>query len=227
MGKPQGIAALSTEQRRHRNNSLAFFSRGRFGPVTEIRVVNSRNQYPRELSFAPSFSLSELNPLPTGMRELAGTVRLSFEYRDDDLVEQSAYDRNDRPLYRLRYTGRDVAEYRWGAFSREMRESGITHIEFVRPQAGPQAGRNTEVRFMDGLGKARPDRDGSYGFRQTFAEHGLALKAVMLGADLQPAANRAGVASIETTFDQQGNLTSIRNLGADGRRRRGRCAHQS
>ncbi len=68
------------------------------------------------------------------------------------ILKQTGYDRSDRLLYALHYVQPDVAEYKEGAFSKAVRESGITHIKIVRPETGPDAGLDKELSFFDSTG---------------------------------------------------------------------------
>lgn len=57
-GLPEGVGRLTDEQVSHRNVSLMFIKRGRWGAAREIRAVNSRGAYPprfRLLSLFISF----------------------------------------------------------------------------------------------------------------------------------------------------------------------------
>ena len=216
-GLPEGVGRLTDEQVRHRNASLAFVKRGRYGSVTEIRAVNSRGAYPPEFAYVPPMSLIGLNPLPSGESELLSLCRVTFAYdANGDILRQSAYDRSDRLLYALHYVERDIAEYKEGAFSKAVRESGITHIKIARPPTGPDVGLDKELIFLDSSGARRPNRDGTYGARRTFSALGVAVETILLGADGEPVANRVGIAKGVTEHDSQGNVTRSLDLGVQG-----------
>jgi hypothetical protein len=139
-GLPEGVGRLSDEQVSHRNISLMFIKRGRWKAAHEIRVVDSRGAYPPAFAYFPSTSLVCLNPLAnveSGLKSEFTICRVIFK-RDADgwILNQSAYNRSDRLLYTLHYAQPDIAEYKEGAFFKEIRPSGITHIRFVRPDTG-------------------------------------------------------------------------------------------
>ena len=216
-GLPKGIGELRAEQIRHRNLTLEFSKHGRSGPVKEIRAVNNRGAYPPEFAYFPPLSLVELNPLLTEAAEILTTCRVTFEYEKGRIVKQIAYDRSDRLLYELHYPQPDIAEYKRGAFSQVVRESGITHIRIVRPETGPEAGLDKDVLFLDSTDTPSPDRDGSYGYRRVFDKLGLPHESIPLGRDRQPTPNRGGIAKFVTEHDELGNFTKQVSLGPDGR----------
>ncbi|MGH9195289.1 MAG: TIR domain-containing protein [Acidimicrobiia bacterium] len=218
-GLPEGIGPLTDEDVRHRNVSLAFHKRGRWGVVHEIRAVNSRGGYPPVFTYFPPVSFVFLNPFANELSEISGLCRVTF-MRDADgrVVAQIGYNRSDRPLYTLHYAQPDFVEYKEGAFSKAVRESGITHIKFVRPETGPEAGLDKELLYFDRDGQPQPDRDGTYGYRSTFDALGLAADSTNLGADGQPAVRRAGTARQTFTYDDQGNVIREVNFGIDGQR---------
>jgi YD repeat-containing protein len=219
-GLPEGVGRLTDEQVRHRNATLAFVQRGRQGPVHEIRLVNSRGVYP-PLYASLGFFFNILNPIQQknidGVPEFLATSRVTFE-RDASgrILTQSGYNRAGRRLYKLHYVQPTVAEYKDGAFAQIVRASGITHIQFVRPEVGPQAGFNTEHQYLDRDGKPQPDDEGVYGYRYIFNQQGLAAESIPLGADGQPTLTRAGVARLTSTYNAMGNVTRIVTLGQDG-----------
>jgi YD repeat-containing protein len=215
-GKPEGVGPLTDEQVRHRSVTLAFTKRGRQGLVKEIRAVNSQGAYPPEFAYVTPSSLVALNPLAGGDSEILNLSRITFAYdAKNETLKQSAYNRADRLLYELHYVQPGVAEYKVGPFAQAVRESGITHIKFVRAETGPDAGLNKEVVFLDSSG-ARPDRDGEYGYRLTFSPLGRPVEFIPLGADGEPAPNRVGIAKIVAEYDSQGNFTRSLNLGPQG-----------
>jgi hypothetical protein len=166
-------------------------------------------------------SLANLNPLanvgPALESELGALYRVTFE-RDwkGRILNQSGYNRADRLLYTLHYPQPDIAEYKEGAFSKAVRESGITHIRFVRPDTGPEARLDKELFYLDSSGKLQPDHDGTYGYRHTFSALGLPVEATNLGGDRQPAPNRTGVAKTTFIYDGEGNITRALSLGSNG-----------
>jgi hypothetical protein len=155
-GLPEGVGRLTDEQFRRRNSTLMFIKRGRQGVVREIRQLNSRGVYAQMLAQTGFHRLAAVNPLRRVYdrrlsSEILETCRVRFE-RDANgqIINQSAYNRADRRLYTLHYAQPNFAEYKEGAFSVAVRESGITHIKFVRPENGPEAGLNKELRFFAG-----------------------------------------------------------------------------
>jgi YD repeat-containing protein len=218
-GLPEGVGRLTDEQISHRNISLMFIKRGRV--VQEIRAVNSQGAYPPAFAYFPSLSLVALNPLAnveSGLESEVVTIcRVTFKCdADGRILNQSAYNRSDRLLYTPHYAQPNIAEYKEGAFSKAVRESGITHIKFVRPDTGLEAGLDQELLFLDSTGKLKPDRGGTYGSRLTFNALGLPVEMANLGADGQPAVNSVGIAKTTFTYDGQGNLIQEGTLGPNG-----------
>jgi hypothetical protein len=223
-GLPEGVGRLTDEQFRHRNSTLMFIKRGRQGLVHEIRQVNSRGVYAPMFAQISLHPLSAVNPLQRKDHrghslELRETVRVSFELDTSaKLLNQSAYNRADRQLYTLEYDKKEpnFAMYKEGAFLVAVRESGITHIEFVRPEEGPESGLDKEVRFF-GEGRApQPNHDGAYGYRYSRDRRGLVTEAMPLSADGQPTVTRNGTARRTATYNALGQLTREVSIGRDG-----------
>jgi YD repeat-containing protein len=220
-GLPEGVGRLTDEQFRRRNSTLMFIKRGRQGAVHEIRIVNSRGAYPPLAMHTNVLAYAHLNPLRQErndqISEAMATCRVIFE-RDGTgrILSQSGYNRADRRLYTLHYAHPNVAEYKEGAFAKAVRESGITHIQFVRPEEGPEAGLDKELRFLDREGTPQPNHDGAYGYRYIFDQRGLDVEETPLGADGQPTVVRNGIARFAKARDALGNMIQADNFGRDG-----------
>jgi len=106
--------------------------------------------------------------------------------------------------------------YSEGAFPVAVRESGITHIEFVRPKDGPEAGLYKELRFFAGDKTPQPNHDGAYGNRYAFDHRGLIVEGIPLGADGQPTVTRNGMARWATTYNALGQIVREAYFGRDG-----------
>jgi YD repeat-containing protein len=219
-GLPEGVGRLTDEQVRRRNTTLAFSKRGRRGPVHEIRLVNSRGMSPPQMMHTGFFLFSGLSPLPEEREgspsEGLVTCRVTFERDAGGLIlNQRAYTCAGRELYTLHYAYPGWAAYQEGAIVGVRRESGIAHLQFLRPESGPEAGLAKEVRFFDRDGKPQPDRDGTYGVQQVFDAQGRVVERIALGADRQPTVNRVGIARAVYTYDALGNPTRTATLGPD------------
>jgi YD repeat-containing protein len=219
-GLPEGVGRLSDAQVRRRNTTLAFSKRGRRGPVHDVRLVNSRGVSPPLFARTAVFPWGDLNPLEqdTTLPEDMLMCRVTIE-RDADgrILDQRAFNCADRELFRLHYAQPGWAEYKEGPINIQRRESGITHIQFVWPESGPEAGLTKEVLFFDRDGNPQPDRDGTYGygFQRVFDPQGSVEERLRLGADRQPTVNSMGIARQVLTYDALGNVTRIVNLGRD------------
>jgi YD repeat-containing protein len=218
-GLPEGIGRLTDEQVSHRNTTLEFTKRGRQGPVHDIRAVNSRGVSPPMFARTALFLWGDLNPLEqeTTIPESILTCRVTFE-RDAGgrILNQRAYNCAGRELYTLHYAQPNWAAYQEGAFNPMRRESGITHIKFVWPESGSEAGITKEVLFFDRDRQPQPDRDGTYGYQQVFDPQRRVVERIMLGADRQSTVSSVGIARQVLTYDALGNVTRIANLGRDG-----------
>ncbi|MGH8591023.1 MAG: hypothetical protein ACREXX_17360, partial [Gammaproteobacteria bacterium] len=214
-GLPEGVGPLTDEEVRHRSVSLAFQKRGRWGAVHEIQAVDSRGRYPPVFTYFPLVSFVGLNPFANELSEISGLCRVAF-MRDADgrVVAQIGYNRSDRPLYTLHYAQPDIAEYKEGAFSKAVRESGITHIKFIRPETGAEAGLDKKLLYFDSGGAPKADESGIFGERATFDAFGQPIEVTYLGADGQPAVGRDGSARVRFTYDGQGSLTQIARFGS-------------
>jgi len=223
-GLPEGVGRLTDEQARLRNTTLEFIRKGRREPVLELRVVNSRGDYPPISAQSGLFLLRGLNPLQNetqaGGLSLPGnmvTRRVVFErHADGRILTQRAYNAAGRLLYALQYAEPNLAKFGAGVFAEAVRESGITHIRFVRPDTGPEAGLDKEILYLDSAGKPQPDRDGTYGRRYVFNSLGLPVEEINLKADGQPAVDKNGIAKVANTYDALGNITRQVSLGRQG-----------
>ena len=222
-GLPAGVGRLTDEQFRRRNSTLMFIKRGRQGAVHEIRQVNSRGVYPPTFAQIGLHPLSAVNPLERKdyqgrSSEWLETSRVRFE-RDasNKILTQSAYNRAGRRLYTLHYDNAEpnFAVYKEGAFPVAVRESGITHIEFVRLEDGPEAGLDKELRFF-GQGKTpQPNHDGANGYRYVLDHRGLAVEGTPLGSDGQPTVTRNGIAKWSSTYNALGQIIQEAFFGHD------------
>lgn len=215
-GIPEGLKELTGEQIRRRQATIQLVRRGRLGPVEELRIVDSRGHYP----YLPSllFSLSSLDPLSKNTEDNFATIpetlttcRVTFE-RDaaGHVINQKAYNRNDRLLYELQYSSHDTVHYKEGDFPLSRRASGVSHVQFSRFDSGPNAGLIRELRFFDASGQARPDSMECFGYRFVINDQGLPIAVTGLGANYQPAVNRWGLAKTDVAYDEWGN--TIREL---------------
>jgi hypothetical protein len=210
-GIPEGLKELTDEQIRHRQATIQLVRRGRRGPVEELRIVDSRGGYP----YLPSLLLSlfSLNPLSRDIEDTFATIpetlmtcRVTFE-RDaaGHVINQKAYNRNDRLLYELHYPSHDTVHYKEGDFPLSRRKSGVSHVQFSRFDSGPNAGLIQELRFFDASGQPRPDSVECFGYRFVINDQGQPIAVTGLGANYQPAVNRWGLAKTEVAYDEWGN----------------------
>jgi YD repeat-containing protein len=223
-GLPEGVGRLTDEQFRRRNSTLMFIKHGRQGVVHEIRQVNSRGVYAPMFAQTGFHRLAAANPLRRvdhrgRSSEILETCRVRFE-RDASgrILSQSAYNRAGLRLYTLHYDNAEpnFAVYKEGAFLVAVRESGVTHIEFVRPEAGPEAGIEKELRFFGQGRTPRPNHDGAYGYRYAFDHQGLVVEGIPLGADGQPTVTRNGIARWSQTYNALGQIIQEAYFGHDG-----------
>ncbi len=222
-GLPDGVGQLSMEQMRHRNASLEFIRKGRQGDVQEVRVVNSRGKYPPVFASSGS-DLSRFMPLA---RDTFGSFsiptyllarRVVFERSHDGrILAQRVYNASEQVLYTLQYLEPNLAKFGDGPFAEAIRESGISHVRFVRTDTGPEAGRYTEMLFLDSSGKPKPARDGTYGIRYAFNSPQHVVEAINLDQKGDPVPDKVGIVRVIMTYDDTwGNMIRLKNLDADG-----------
>ena len=223
-GLPEGIGQLTDYQIQHRNAILKFTKKGRKGPIEEVRIVNSRGRYAPVFASPPLFSVGALMPLADHTRiggvslpTIMVARRLVFERSHDGrILAQRAYNASNRLLYTLQYVGPDVAKFGDGPFTEAIRESGITHIKFVRAHTGPNRGLTKEMLFIDNSGKPKPDREGNYGSRFTFDSRGRIVEEITLDEKGNPAPDNLGIAKFLLAYDDVwGNMTRLKYLGRD------------
>ena len=223
-GLPEGIGQLTDAQMQHRNSMLKFTKKGRKGPVEEVRIVNSRGKYPPVFASSGFLLLGSLMPLASdtliGGLSLPSTLvtrRVVFERSHDGRVlAQRAYNASNRLLYTLQYVEPNVAKFGDGPFTEAIRESGITHIKFIRANTGSESGLNKEMLFIDSSGKPKPDRQGSYGFRHTFDSRGNIVEEINLDEKGNPAPDNLGIAKVINAYDDTwGNMIRVKNLSRD------------
>ena len=223
-GLPVGIGQLTDAQMQHRNSMLKFTKKGRKGPVEEVRIVNSRGKYPPVFASSGFLLLGSLMPLASdtliGGLSLPSTLvarRVVFERSHDGRVlAQRAYNASNRLLYTLQYVEPNVAKFGDGPFTEAIRESGITHIKFIRANTGSESGLNKEMLFIDSSGKPKPDRQGSYGFRHTFDSRGNIVEEINLDEKGNPAPDNLGIAKVINAYDDTwGNMIRVKNLSRD------------
>ena len=145
------------------------------------------------------------------------TRRVVFERSHDGRVlAQRAYTASNRLLYTLQYVEPNVAKFGDGWFTEAIRESGITHIKFIRANTGSESGLNKEMLFTDSSGKPRPDRQGSYGFRHTFDSRGNIVEEINLDEKGNPAPDNLGIAKVINAYDDTwGNMIRLKNFSRD------------
>jgi YD repeat-containing protein len=220
-GTPEGLKRLTEEQISRRQATIKLIRQGRKGPVHELQIVDSRGRCPYQPFVL--WSLEWLNPLADTttegifrLPEMLVTCRVTFA-RDatGSVIDQRAYNRNGRMLFELHYPSPNTAHYKEGDFPLLRRESGLSHVQFLRFDSVPKVGLAQEIRFFDAKGQTQPANDGSFGQRFVLDDRGLPIEIIELGADGQPAINKWGLAKTKRTYDEWGNLARDANFGPD------------
>src|SRR5262249_40247087 len=93
---------------------------------------------------------------------------------DGQLLEEVALDANGQVLYTFHYTSPDTAHYTDAhGIPAARTASGAAYERFVFDEEGLQ----TEMWFLDRLGRPRPDQNGVYGERRRYDPRGLSVEA--------------------------------------------------
>jgi YD repeat-containing protein len=224
-GLPEGVGRLDAAQVSRRTTSLSLIRHGRRNPVDEVRLVNSDGHTPAPSTYIPTSSLIDLNPLASldidnpFASDMMTVTRVSFA-RDAEggVLEQTGFGRGGRPVYTLRYASRETAEYKVQGFTRSIRASGIAYLRFRRVDAGPNAGLDERVVFLDAAQQPQPSESGAYGYRVTFDDRGLPREAFPLGPGGEDRPNNYGVFKTVMSRSPLGDIAEMTSVDQKGAR---------
>ncbi|HZT82975.1 MAG TPA: protein kinase, partial [Gemmataceae bacterium] len=206
-GVLEGVGRLSDEQARHRQVSYRFYRRG--GRVEQVVVVNGQGQ--------PTTWHGPLAFLGGLWDPFSAKQECRYEYRRDEsgrVTEEVAHDRAGDVAWVFHYTTPNTGHFtdKMG-FVRARAGSGAASVEFLRSPEG----FDEEVRYLDGNGNRRPDRDGVHGKRFELDERGLPVRIRLLGPNDQPVRCKDGYAEVSRRYDGLGNLVEEAWFDLDGK----------
>jgi serine/threonine protein kinase len=257
-GVLEPLEKISEDAASHRAAYLRLTRRGLFGPITKVEVLNARG-HPAELrrvfndEMIPIYTegLTGVQPYEERQRE-STSVEFSFD-DSNSVLEAIGRDRNSQVNWRLIYE-HPVASGSVGARFVDLRgfdAKGASHLEFERDAKG----RDVKITFFNVAGWPAANGEGVYGYKLEYNDAGRITQLINLGADGQPAANRAGliafttswgkevrsevhdakgqpalwygIAAIVTEQDSAGNPVRLTNLATDGKPVRDAAAYWS
>jgi serine/threonine protein kinase len=216
-GELEGIGPVEAAQVRHRYTTLKFYHRG--GQVEKAEVINGRGRWSTRQSLEhllDGASAPGLDVLPGGSSNRARVCCL--EYRRDErgrLTQLVATNRAGETVWVFRFTSDRAAGHytNKAGFSNTRPGSGVAAVRFTWSAEGFAK----EIHYQDRLGKPRPDRNGSYGWRRVFNERGLVKRETNLGPEGRPGPHQDGYVQAIRDYDARGNLTALAFLDANGK----------
>ena len=196
-GVPEPMGSVSKSQFRQRPLSLRLTRTGRWGPIVRLETVNARG-YPGNLD-----AVLREDAIPNWLelafstkaesRRTRESTRIDFVYDQKVLTEAIARDRNgiltwhsisDRPSSAqpnrmlTRYVtarGFDYASF-----------GGAALVQLERDAAG----RDIQVKFLDGSGQPAVNREGVFGYAFRRDNAGRVVHVTNLGQDGKPGPNK-------------------------------------
>ncbi|MEA3207790.1 MAG: eukaryotic-like serine/threonine-protein kinase [Chthoniobacter sp.] len=219
------VVRLTKEQMGHRAVNLQLTRRGRWGPVTQVDVLNARG-HPAELR-----RVLNDEAIPIYVESLAGahpyeekvpeTTRVEFLYEGQMAREATGRDRTGSVNWRILYD-REIASAGVAGVARarfvNLRgidaagRNGAAHLEFERDPAG----HDVKVNFFNTAGRPAPNGEGVFGYQLERDPTGRIVRLVNLGRDGRPAPNRAGLISCALTWSPGGQVTRAQILDETG-----------
>jgi tRNA A-37 threonylcarbamoyl transferase component Bud32 len=208
-GLPEGVGPLPAAEARHLAVVCKVYRRG--GQIERVDFVNGRGRLTgKDPPFVDLFLDQHLS---------AAEARrpCSFRFSRDArgrVMEESAFDRAGRPVWKLHYSSPTTAHYQDPQGLPSPRTvSGAAYLQFVWSEEGFPV----EVWYLDRLGQRKPNRDGVYGERREFNPQGLRTRVTYLDAKGRPTLNGDGVAGYAGRRDARGRWVESTYFGLDGR----------
>jgi len=240
LGAPYPVGTLSATAAAHRQSTIRLTSKGWFGPVRTMEIVDASGRLTVNVGIGTYLAAPD-----------AGISRrpARFEYvydRDGRIVYEVAFDRLARMVWGQVYApgGSERGQPRsWYevAIDRLARMIGglvyapgdsdrgqpqLAKAMFLGLDGLPQpqshsraefveirydaAGFETEMRYLDKVGNPAPGPDDVYGQRREYDEKGREIRRTSLDRQGKPTIDAAGNAGLELVYDEQNNVREHR-----------------
>jgi hypothetical protein len=191
------------------------------GPITRVEAINAHG-HPAAIR-----ELFNWDALQTWFEGIAGmqkedkrleeTVAIDYIFRDGQVAEATALDRNHNIIWRVLYDYPPRTESQQIVRARFMNLRGYdiglaSHAEFERDATG----RESRVRFYSSSGQSKPNGEGVYGYSLERDSHGRVTRLMNLDPEGNPSPNRLGIGGLAMDYDPRGQLLRTTYLGVDG-----------
>jgi hypothetical protein len=210
-GVGQGIGRLSRADSAHRSASYRFITRGVFGSVLSMEQVNSAGH----LGYG-----------------LSGMVALAGGKSDEEFRSEFVYDSNERIAYEVALDKhgqriRTTIYAPWAPGSERSRRAYVigpkgslapekgSCAAFVHYDYSPE-GYVTQIHYYDQNGNPTPGKDGAFIKQKKYDWLGRAIESTSLWKDGRPMNDITHVAGEHRSYDDQGNLISLKSVDAAG-----------
>ena len=205
---PEGVGPLTAAEVDRREQSTRITTRGWWGPVVELAVVNGSGRMVRSIPplIGDRFD-SDLQ-----------VARVAIQYDDQEqIAREVGYDEHDRIKWQ--------AEYHYDSRNERVVANFLDDAGFLRPLGNSMAayvtlsfdeqGCVSEASFR-GLDQPQPNADGTYGVRYAWNEQGLCVRETFIDALGIPMRNNQHVAQIVYEYDDRLWIESVRCLDEEG-----------
>ena len=210
-GVPQGIEPLTAAEIGHRSKSYRITTRGLFGPVLSMELVNSAGHLGYGLFAMMSSSEQKANT----------PFRWEFAY---DAQGRIAYEVGlSRQRQRIKTTvyGPPEGDTTISRTAYEIGPNGSLFPEkgscaaFERNDYSPE-GYVTQIHYYDQTGNPTPGKDGAFIKAMKYDHRGRKIESMSLWKDGRPINDLDGNSSTRLSYDETGNLAGIEHLDAAG-----------
>jgi hypothetical protein len=209
-GIPQGIGSVTEGQWPHRQSTLRFTRKGRWGKVATIEAIDGKGR--PSLRHGVGTYMMAQTPIKPWRWEFVRDA-------NDSPVYETAYDRTNRlvwgmPYFPLGTRDRAVLTFVDRRGFPQCPISSADVVEITRPEPD---GYDQKVRFFDVNHQPQSTPDNCYGQEFTFNSRGLIDMVKYLGPGGEPMTCRLGYAIRRLQWDERGNILGERYFDANGR----------
>jgi hypothetical protein len=210
-GVPKGIEPLTAAEIGHRSKSYRIITRGLYGPVLSMELVNSAGHLGNGLFAITSSPEQNANTPFRWEYAYDAKGRVVYEIglnRQNQRSETTVYGPAEessilsRPVYDI---GRD------GSLAAEKGSCAA----FERYDYSPE-GYVTQVHYYDQSGNPTPGKDGAFIRAMKYDQLGRRIQVTELWKDGKPMNDMDGNSGTRFFYDEKGNLINAENLDAAG-----------